>query len=591
MDMEVIKKDPQSSKNANVQNYDGTYKSFKWDKLKKYCEDLSYQNEVNIAYEAIDKHAENKKNDKHIALKFIKSNGIVEQYSYKSLQKLTNQFANVLISLGVKPKDSVFCICPRSIELFTSCFGILKTKAIFCPLYTAFGPQPILDRMIIADAKVLITTESIYKKKILEIRDKVTSLEKVILISETTKKPKIENILWFDELMLASSNEYKIPETFCSDESIIHFTSGTTGTPKAAVLTHEAVYSYALTGKLVLDMQDKDIFWCTADPGWVTGTSYGMIAPLVNKTTNLILENEFDAYQWLQVLQEHKVSIWYTAPTAIRMLMKSNLKIEENLTFPNLRFIASVGEPLNPQAIDWSLKFFNLPIHDNWWQSETGSIMIANFLSLEIRPGSMGKPVPGLEVDIVEIDRFGKVKIIEETYKSGIIAIKKGWPSMFQNYLHQHQKYQESFHGNYYLSGDLAYRDQDGYFWFVGRMDDLIKTAGHLVGPFEIENILMEHPKVIEAAIIGKQDATYGQIIKAFIVVKKGIKESSDLIDDISAFARSKLGSAIAPKEYEFISDLPKTRSGKIMRRLLRTKEQNISHGDTSSLMNPEAFI
>jgi acetyl-CoA synthetase len=295
-------------------------------------------------------------------------------------------------------------------------------------------------------------------------------------------------------------------------------------------------------------------------------------------------EAEFDAARWYQLLRDEEVTVWYTAPTAVRMLMRAGAGLAQEFSLPSLRFIASVGEPLNPECIEWSSEALGMPIHDNWWQTETGGIMLANFASMDIRPGSMGKPLPGIEAAIVERSADGAVAVISEPGREGELALRRGWPSMFRGYLHEAERYGKCFAGDWYLTGDLARVDEDGYFWFVGRADDVIKTAGHLIGPFEVESVLMEHPAVLEAAVIGKPDAIAGAVIKGFVALKAGQQQSEDLRLDILAHARTRLGAAVAPKEIAFVENLPKTRSGKIMRRLLKARELGLPEGDLSTL-------
>jgi acetyl-CoA synthetase len=385
-------------------------------------------------------------------------------------------------------------------------------------------------------------------------------------------------------LLAKASEDFEIPPTDPKDLALLHFTSGTTGTPKGALHVHEAVVAHHITGKYALDFHDDDVFWCTADPGWVTGTSYGIISPLTNGVTSIVDEAEFDPQRWYSILQDHKVSIWYTSPTAIRTLMRVGTDLVKEYDLSKLRFLASVGEPLNPEAVVWGKEAFGMPFHDNWWQTETGGIMIANFASMEVRPGSMGRPLPGIEAAIVRQDADGSVQTIDEPDVQGELAMRPGWPSMFREYWKNPERYQKCFAGGYYLTGDLARRDKDGYFWFVGRKDDVIKTSGHLVGPFEVESLLMEHPAVAEAGVIGKPDPVALEIIKAFVVLKPDYEASDELNRKILAFARRRLGAAVAPKEIAFAEKLPKTRSGKIMRRLLKARELGLPEGDTSTL-------
>jgi acetyl-CoA synthetase len=376
------------------------------------------------------------------------------------------------------------------------------------------------------------------------------------------------------------SDSFEIEKTTAEDPSFLHFTSGTTGMPKGAVHVHGAAVAHYATGTVALDLHPDDIFWCTADPGWITGTSYGIVAPLLHGVTSIVDEAEFDAERWVRILRDERVTVWYTAPTAIRMLMKAGIR---PAPFPDLRFVASVGEPLNPEAVWWGKETLGLPIHDNWWQTETGGIMIANVPAMDIKPGSMGKPLPGVEAAIVRHEENG-LQFVEAPDREGELALRAGWPSMFRGYLGQEERYRKCFAGGWYLTGDLAKRDADGYYWFVGRADDVIKSAGHLIGPFEVESALMEHPAVAEAGVIGKPDPMVGEVVKAFVSLKKDFSPSEDLKMQILAHARKRLGAAVAPKEIAFATSLPRTRSGKIMRRLLKARELGLPEGDTSTL-------
>jgi acetyl-CoA synthetase len=384
--------------------------------------------------------------------------------------------------------------------------------------------------------------------------------------------------------MAAASDAYQIKPTYPEDMALLHFTSGTTGTPKGALHVHGAVVVHHITGRLALDLQPDDVFWCTADPGWVTGTSYGIIAPLTNGVTSIVDEGDFDAERWYRILQEQRVTVWYTAPTAVRMLMKAGADLARGYDLSALRFLGSVGEPLNPEAVVWGQEALGRPFHDNWWQTETGGIMIANFAAMDIRPGSMGKPLPGIKAGIVRRDEDGGITEVTTPNVQGELALRPDWPSMFRAYWNETERYMKCFGNGWYLTGDLARRDEDDYFWFVGRADDVIKTAGHLVGPFEVESVLMEHAAVAEAGVIGKPDPVALEVVKAFVVLKPGYTPDEALRRDLHAFTRRRLGAAIAPKELDFVASVPKTRSGKIMRRLLKARELGLPEGDISTL-------
>ena len=578
----------------NLDDYDKTRASFDWSQVPDPCGGIGSQDGqglCNIAYAAVDRHAEGPDADR-TALRFIadapgSQTLVTHDMSYAELGRLTRRFTNVLRGLGIGKGDKVFVIMGRVPELYISMLGALRNGSVVSPLFSAFGPEPIETRVNIGAADVLVTTTAIYKRKIAKIRDQMPSVKHVLIVAGADAED-IEGTENFHRLLDATSEVAPIEPTTADDPSLLHFTSGTTGTPKGAQHVHGAVAMHYTTGLYALDLHPGDIYWCTADPGWVTGTAYGIIAPLLHGVTSIIDEAEFDAEHWYRILQDEAITVWYTAPTAIRMLIKAGPELAEKYRFPHLRFIASVGEPLNAEAVWWGKRVLGLPIHDNWWQTETGGIMVANTPAFDIKPGSMGRPLPGVDVYIVDHDEdTGAVTVIDEPDVEGELALRVGWPSMFRGYLNQEERYRKSFSGDLYLSGDLVKRDADGYLWFVGRADDVIKASGHLIGPFEVENVLTDHPAVAEAAVIGKPDPTYGAIVKAFVTLKTGYTGDEDLRRDLMGQARKRLGAAVAPKEIDFVDSLPHTRSGKIMRRLLKARELGLAEGDISTLESP----
>ncbi len=566
----------------NLANYKQELTSFSWKQVAGELDQIPGGKGINIAYEAVDRHAMGKLKDT-IALRFIRKDKSIEEFTYSELKVLTSKFANVLKKLNLKKGDCVFSLSARIPELYITALGTLKFTGIFCPLFSVFGPGPIFQRLSKGDAKVLLTTSGLYDKKIKQLLEKLPSLEYILLAD--AEEHLSEKVLSFSKLMENASEKFTIPETKPEDPALLHFTSGTTGMPKGALHVHEAVLTHYITGKYALDFKPGDIFWCTADPGWVTGTSYGIIAPLVNGVTNIIDKEEFDAVRWYHILEEQNVTVWYTAPTAIRRLMRMNIKPKKEYHLENLRVILSVGEPLHAEAVIWGQENFGIPILDNWWQTETGGIMIANYPSMEVKPGSMGKPLPGVEAALAEITD-GQIKIIKKPGIQGQLILKKGFPSIFRAYLHEEERYKKCFIEDWYLTGDLAKKDEEGYFWFIGRADDIIKTSGHMVGPFEVESTLMKHPAIAEVAVIGKPESSIGELVKAFVILKQGNKASEATKKDIMGFARKEMGPAIAPKEIEFVKSIPKTRSGKILRRLLKARELGLPEGDTSTLEN-----
>lgn len=566
----------------NLSNYESERKSFSWDKAEKELAGLPGGG-CNIAFEAVERPASCEFRDR-IVFQFlgIKQN---QTMTYGELSRQSNRFANILKDLGVGKGDRLFMLMGRIPALYISVMGSFKNGTVASPLFSAFGPEPIATRLRLGEAKVLVTTALQYRRKIAGLRDQLPNLQHVFVVSDEEGVPvDIPETLDYRQLMSEASDQFEIVQTQSEDMALLHFTSGTTGTPKGAVHVHGAVTTHWATGKYALDLHPNDIYWCTADPGWVTGTSYGIIAPLLHGVTSVIDEQDFDVERWYRILQEQKVSVWYTAPTAIRMLMKAGNDIPKKYAFPNLRFIASVGEPLNPEAVWWGKEVFGLPIHDNWWQTETGGIMIANMAGLDIKPGSMGRPLPGIDAFIVQRDSQGNIVIVDEPDKEGELALRAGWPSMMRAYLNNEERYRKCFSGDLYLTGDLARRDVDGYFWFIGRADDVIKSAGHLIGPFEVESVLMEHPAVAEAGVIGKPDPVVGEVVKAFVSLKSDFQPSEDLRMSLLGHARKRLGAAVAPKEIDILPTLPKTRSGKIMRRLLKARELGLPEGDLSML-------
>ena len=570
----------QSPVKTNLTNYEEEYESFSWQKAKLKLAGLPKNRGLNIAYEAVDRHAQGPLKDT-VALRWILKDRTSCDFTYEKLQQLTSKFANILGVLGVKKGETVFTLTGRIPELYITALGTLKKTAVFCPLYSVFGPEPIQQRLTKGEGKILVTTSELYERKIEDMMHLLPDLQYVLITD--IRKNISDSVLSLPLLMRNAPSDFIIPETMEYDPALLHFTSGTTGMPKGAVHVHGAVLTHYITGKYVLDFQPGDVFWCTADPGWVTGTSYGIISPLVNGVTSIFDEDDFDAKRWYSILEEQQVNIWYTSPTAIRRLMRIDFNPMEVYNLGALREILSVGEPLNKEAVIWGQKTFGVPILDNWWQTETGGIMIANYPSMKVKPGSMGKPLPGIEAAIAIITET-EFSIITDPNVQGHLVLKKNFPSIFKNYLHEEERYNARFHDDWYITGDLAKKDADGYFWFVGRADDVIKTSGHMVGPFEVESALMEHPAVDEAAVIGIPDPTIGELVKAFIVLKKGSTDPEELKLDILGFARNKLGSAIAPKQITYVENLPKTRSGKVLRRLLKARELGLPEGDTSTL-------
>jgi acetyl-CoA synthetase len=577
---------PPGAPPPNLVNYDAACAGFSWESARGELDGLQAGG-INIAHEAVDRHAVGTTRGK-VALRCLRRHGEARDITYGELSELTSRFARALAHLGVGVGDRVFVLLPRVPELYVAALGTLKHRSVLCPLFfSAFGPQPIRQRLEIGDGRVLVTTSGLFRRRVASQRDALRNLEHVLIIDD----PAPEGSIFLPDLLAEMSGTYAIGSTDPETMALLHFTSGTTGTPKGAVHVHEAVVQHHATGLLALDLHADDVFWCTADPGWVTGTSYGIISPLTHGVPSIIDEGEFEVERWYATLADERVTVWYTAPTALRMLMAAGAEPARAHDLSALRFIASVGEPLNPEGVDWTNETLGVPARDNWWQTETGGIMIANFAAMTIRPGSMGKPMPGVEAVILQRDDDEKIVLDPDgaavevpNGTDGMLALRAGWPSMFRAYLGEPERYEACFSAGWYVSGDLARRDEEGYFWFVGRSDDVIKSAGHLIGPFEVESVLLEHPSVAEAGVIGLPDAVAGEVVKAYVVLHQDVNPTDDLRLELIGFARKRLVAAIAPRHVAFAEHLPHTQSGKIVRRVLKQRALGLPEGDTSTL-------
>ena len=577
--IKIIKKDLKKLQPApNLLDYDKIYKEFSWEKAEKEFVELFDDGTINIAYNCIDRHAKGKKKDK-TALLFEGARGEKEQYTFADLKKLTDKFANVLASHGVKKGDRVFLFLPSIPERYVAFFGTLKIGAIAGTLFAAFQEMALRDRLSDSEATVVITNAALYPR-IEKIKKELPHLEKVIIVERgSIEQPKGKHIVFYEEEMKKASDSFAIAHLQKDDYSYMLYTSGTTGKPKGVMHVHGDVLQAMVTTKYVLDLHDDDIYWCTADLGWVTGVVYAALGPWGLGVTQVLFEGRFSPENWYTVLQDHKVTVWYSAPTAIRLLMGSTVAPKE-YDLSHLRFLASVGEPLNPEAIWWALEKFGLPFHDTWWQTEQGGITIPNYAVMDIKPGSMGKPLPGVVAAIVD----DKGKELGDEQEGNLALLGSSVSSLMKTIWKNEEKFNSYFMGKWYISGDRAMRDKDGYYWFIGRADDVINTSGERIGPFEVESALVEYPDVIEAGVIGKPDAVRGEVIKAFVVVKSGVAETDELKAKLQAHVKKHLAGHAYPREIEFIDKLPKTRSGKIMRRILKAKELGLPIGDTSTL-------
>jgi acetyl-CoA synthetase len=559
----------------NLADYFQTRKDFDWKDAEKHF-DWSKTGKVNMAHEAIDRHAEGWRKNK-VALYYIDDIRF-EKYTFREMRRLSNKFANVLKKYGIGKGDRVFTFLPRSPEVYISFFGILKVGAIPSPLFEAFMEDAVRDRVLDSEAVAILTVPQM-KNRI--PKDDMPSLKHTFVVDAVDRDLGRGDINWSREMDEASPKLDDLVWLEREDPLILHYTSGSTGKPKGVLHVQNAMLGHIMTGKWVLDLHEDDIYWCTSDPGWVTGTSYGMFAPWLNGVTNVIRGGRFNPDEWYKTIEDLEVSIFYSAPTAFRLLMAAGIEKAKEYDLTSLRYISSVGEPLNPEVVRWGWEAFDgKTIHDNWWMTETGHQLIANYPSVPVRLGSMGRPVPGIEAAIV--DDKGKELGPNQI---GNLVIKKGWPGMMRRIWNDPEKFKEYFeHEPWFYSGDSAYRDEDGYFWFQGRIDDVIKTAGERVGPFEVESKLIEHPAVAAAGVIGKPHPIRGSIIKAFIQLREGYTPSDELKEEIRIFVKKGLAAHAQPREIEFRDKLPVTRSGKIMRRVLKAWELGLPTGDLSTM-------
>ncbi|MCT8137355.1 acetate--CoA ligase [Anaerobacillus sp. CMMVII] len=556
----------------HLEDYNKIVENFDWSQVE---EQFSWYKtgKMNIAYEAIDRHAQSEKKNQ-VAL-YYKDDTRREKYTFKEMMELTNKAGNVLRQQGVEKGDRIFIFMPRSPELYFCLLGAIKLGAIVGPLFEAFMEAAVYDRLNDSQAKVLVTTPELVGRV---ARDNLPSLEKIVLVGDGVVED--DKTVDFGKAIEQASKKLEIEWVDREDGMLLHYTSGSTGKPKGVLHVHNAMVQQYQTAKWVLDLKEDDVYWCTADPGWVTGTVYGVFGPWLHGASNVVRGGRFNPEDWYKTIEDYGVTVWYSAPTAFRMLMGIGEELIHRFDLTSLRHILSVGEPLNPEVVKWGVKVFHLRIHDTWWMTETGSMMICNYASLPIKPGSMGKPIPGVEAAI--IDDHGNVL---PPNRMGNLALKKGWPSMMRAIWNNPQKYSEYFTDNgWYISGDSAYMDEEGYFWFQGRIDDVINTSGERVGPFEVESKLVEHPAIAEAGVIGIPDPVRGTIIKAFISLREGFEQSEELKEEIRLFVKKELSAHATPRQIEFRDKLPKTRSGKIMRRVLKAWELDLPTGDLSTM-------
>jgi acetyl-CoA synthetase len=563
---------------THLPDWKAARESFEWDQLKSVLKGIPGGG-FNLAYECVDRHcAEGRGHE--LAFTWEGKDGTVKIYTFDQMRREINKIANVLVNCNVRRGDRVFLFLDRVPELYFSLLAVLKCGAVAGPLFSAFGPEAVRDRVLDSGAKVVVTSPSLVGR-VYEVMRELPRVETLIITDRTGAGGHryLPGEVSLECMAAGASDEFECVRTGPEEFAIMHYTSGTTGKPKGAAHVHMAAFGHYHTARICLELRPGVRYWCTADPGWVTGTSYGMFGPWLNGAHVFVAEWGFDAERWYSFIQRYRIEIWYTAPTAIRMLMKAGEELPKKYDLSTIFHAASVGEPLNPEAVVWGKRVLGLVFHDNWWQTETGCIQVSNYATQDVKPGSMGRPIPGTQADVVDPEGKPCAPGVE-----GDLVVKPGWPSMFRTYWRRPELYKSRFKLGWYYSGDRAKKDSDGYIWFIGRDDDVINTAGHLVGPFEVESALIEHAAVAEAGVIGKPDPERMEIVKAFVSLKKGYAPSADLKQELSDFVKKRLAAHAYPREIEFIDSLPKTRSGKIMRRLLKAKELGLPPGDTSTL-------
>jgi len=565
---------------SHIGSYEERLKNFDW-KISEELLDYKPGNLINIGWYCSDRICQLGKAEKP-GLIWEGHSGETKTYTYNDIRLASNTIGYFLRKLGVGAEDRVCLFMDKIPELYLGFLGVLKIGAIAQPLFSAFGDESLFVRLDNAQTKAIITQKK-HVPKVRKILDKMPYLEHIIVVDQDPSKPLMDREVAFDLDKSEKIESIEIHPTTAESPSVLHYTSGTTGQPKGVKHVHYSLISQYLTTRWVLDLHDDDIYWCTADPGWVTGTSYGIIGAFSNGVTQCVLDAGFSADNWYRFIEKYRITVWYSAPTAIRSLMKAGDEVVKKYDLSSLRHLASVGEPLNSEAVIWSERVFGKPFHDTYWQTETGSIMISNYPGMKIKPGSMGRAFPGITSCVLDINTY---EPITESGKIGLIAFKPGWPSMMRTYWRNEETYQKKFRNGWYLPGDRSSIDNEGYFWFVGRDDDVINTGGHLVSPFEVESALLEHPAVAESAVVSKPDFVNMEVVKAFVTLKPGNEPSKELDLQIMNFVRKKLSPLAMPQEIEFVDSLPKTRSGKIMRRILHAKEWGEEIGDTSTLEN-----
>ncbi len=557
---------------------------------------------TNIAYNALDRHIKTWRRNK-LALVWEGEPGDKQTFSYWRLWREVNKFANVLKGMGVRKGDRVTVYMGRVPELVIAMLACAKIGAVHSVVYGGFSEHALADRIEDAQSRVLITCDGAWLRgNIVRLKDVVDEavrrspiVETVIVVKRTAHDIAMEQgrDYWYHDLMalpIANGNCESV-EMDAEDPLFILYTSGTTGKPKGILHTHGGYQVYtSATLEWVFDLKDEDRWWCAADPGWITGHSYIVYGPLILGATSILYEgapNQPYPNRWWKIVEEYGVTVLYTAPTAIRGLMRFGDAWPNRHDLSSLRLLGSVGEPINPEAWRWFYKVIGkerCPIMDTWWQTETGGFMISPVPSVGLKPGSATRPIPGVEVDVVDDHGVPCPPGVD-----GNLVIKQPWPGMLRTVYKDPDRFVKQYWTTYqdqgwYITGDSARKDDDGYFWIIGRNDDVIKVSGYRLGTAEVESGLVSHPAVAEAAVIGMPDEVRGSVIYAYCILKAGLEGSDALLDELKNHIRHEIGPIAVPARIEFVPQLPKTRSGKIMRRVLKARATGQPEGDLSTL-------
>jgi acetyl-CoA synthetase len=557
---------------ANLKMYFETCSNFSWSDFEKEFS-RGEAGKINIAAEAVDRWADDPAKQNIPALVFEKA-GKVQSFSYLELKERSCRWAGLLSVHGFNPGDRLLLFLPPCPEIYFIMVACARLGVIFSTLYTTHNFEELQWRIRNAEPRGIVAHPDLTERLSPEAMEGVKYL---FLVETTTAGPDPGEVAaepLLEAMPKEFNNRWLPPET----PLYLLYTSGSTGPPKGVVHAHQDMAGYLMTGRYVLDLNEASVLWTDGDPAWVLGTVYGAFAPWICGATSVIQRDPFSASTWYRTLERHRVSVWYTTPMILRRLMEAGDDLPGRYDFSHLRHIATVGENLPPDIFYWARQNLKHSPHDNWWMTETGMICIANFPSQQIKPGSMGRPVPGIEAAV--IDTEGKPLPI---LSLGELALKAGWPSMMRSIWRDDERYSAYFRDGWFVTGDMVIKDEDGYFYHQGRNDDLIKAGQEFIGPYEIEQVLTQHPAVAEAAVISKMTET-GVTLKAFVTIDKGFTPSARLNYEIKAFVKTNLHYLVPLTEIVLVEELPKTQSGKLLRRVLRARELGLPVGDTSKL-------